>query len=164
MTNDAKTHSLGDMEWRREAFTMAFYVAVVLIAALVAFDDSRRLPALGLVWGTTVGLALAHLFAFDLATRLVKGSFKSDDDRSLASAQLTGAVAVALVATVPVLLFPDERVLDAMRFVLSALIALAAFAVGKNSGASTLRSSVFAVLVLIVGVAVALIKNLLLGH
>ena len=164
MNENADALSFGSIEWRREAFTMAFYVAVVLIAALVAFDDERRLPALGLVWGTTVGLALAHLFAFDLATRLVKGGLRSDHDRALASAQLTGATIIAVVASVPVLFFTDERVLDAMRFVLSALIALAAFAVGKNSGASTMRSSAFALLVLVVGIAVALIKNLLLGH
>lgn len=161
---DEKRSSLRNVEWRREAFTMAFYVAVVLTAALVAIDDERRLPALGLVWGTTVGLALAHLFAFDLATRLVGGHLTANHDRSLASAQLTGASVIAVVASLPAFLVTDENVVDAMRFVLSALIALAAFAVGRNSGASTTRSSLFALLVLLVGTAVALVKNLLLGH
>ena len=164
MTEDGNTNSFGSVEWRREAFTMAFYVAVVLIAALVAFDNQPRLPALGLVWGTTVGLALAHLFAFDLATRLVRGRLHSDHDRSLASAQLTGATVIAMITSLPVLFFTDESVVDAMRFVLSAVIALAAFAVGKSSGAGTIRSSIFALLVLLVATAVALVKNLLLGH
>lgn len=155
---------VSNAELRREAYTMAFYVAIVLIAALVAFDDSRRLPALGLVWGTTVGLALAHLFAFRLASRLVMRRRAASHDRSLALAQLSGAAAVGGVASLPVLLFSDEYVVDAMRFVLSALIALAAFSIGKSSGASTIRSSVFALLILAVGTAVALVKNVLLGH
>lgn len=143
---------------------MAFYVTVVLIAALIAFDDERRLPALGLVWGTTVGLTLAHLFAFDLASRLVRGDEVGGHQESLASAQLTGATAVGIVASIPVLLVSDEAVVDAMRFVLSAVLAVAAFAIGKNAGAGTTRSSVFALLVLVSGTTVALVKNLLLGH
>lgn len=151
-------------EWRREAYTMAFYVTIVLIAALAAFEDGDRLHALGLVWGTTLGLALAHLFAFRLASRLVSERHASRHDRSLAVAQLTGAALVGLLASVPVVLFSEEHVADAMRFVLSALIAVAAFAIGKNSGASTVRSTVFATLVLVAGIAVAVVKNYLLGH
>ncbi|HLT95304.1 MAG TPA: hypothetical protein VK070_00810, partial [Acidimicrobiia bacterium] len=61
------------LEWRREAFTMAFYVAVCLIAALAVVGDEASVPILGIIWGSTVGLALAHLFAFRLAARVVGG-------------------------------------------------------------------------------------------
>jgi hypothetical protein len=61
------------MELRREAYTMALYVAICLLAALAAVSE----PALDegahtfeLVWGTTVGLALAHWFAFRMSARL----------------------------------------------------------------------------------------------
>ena len=52
---------------------MALYVAVCLIAALTALANVTAVPGhiLGLVWGTTVGLALAHVFAFRIAGRLV---------------------------------------------------------------------------------------------
>jgi hypothetical protein len=52
---------------------MALYVAICLIAALTALENVTAVPGhiLGLVWGTTVGLALAHVFAFRVAGRLV---------------------------------------------------------------------------------------------
>jgi hypothetical protein len=57
---------------RKEAWTMALYVAVCLIAALTALESVTAVPGhiLGLVWGTTVGLAVAHVFAFRIAGRL----------------------------------------------------------------------------------------------
>jgi hypothetical protein len=41
---------------------MALYVAICLIAALTALENVMALPGhiIGLIWGTTVGLALAH--------------------------------------------------------------------------------------------------------
>jgi len=53
---------------------MALYVAIGLIAALTALENVTAVPGhiLGLVWGTTVGLALAHVFAFRIAGRLVQ--------------------------------------------------------------------------------------------
>ena len=62
-------------EQRKEGFTMALYVSVCLLAALTGLpDDADRhtLDVLGIVWGTTIGLALAHLFAFRLSARLVE--------------------------------------------------------------------------------------------
>jgi hypothetical protein len=49
---------------RKEGWTMALYVAICLIAALSALQNVIAVPGhvLGLVWGTTVGLALAHVF------------------------------------------------------------------------------------------------------
>jgi hypothetical protein len=51
-----------------ESSTMVLYVSVVLLAALVALDTSADIISdtelLGLIWGTTLGLALAHYFAF----------------------------------------------------------------------------------------------------
>lgn len=164
MAGESDVAGVFDVEWRREAFTMAFYVAIVLIAALVAIDDDHRLPTLGLIWGTTMGLALAHLFAFRLASGLVGERGPDAHSRSLAGAQLAGAIAIAAFSSLPVLFLPEEAEADGVRLVLSALIGLAAFAIGKSSGASTLRSTVFALLVLLLGTAVAVVKNVLLGH
>ena len=63
----------------REGITMVLYVAVVLLATLSALpaghdpaDAEMHGPVggelLAIVWGTTVGLALAHWFAFHVAT------------------------------------------------------------------------------------------------
>ena len=64
----------------REGITMVLYVAVVLLATLSALpaghdpaDAEMHGPVggelLAIVWGTTVGLALAHWFAFHVATQ-----------------------------------------------------------------------------------------------
>lgn len=144
---------------------MAFYVAIVLVAALVAIDDEEhRLPTLAIIWGTTIGLAVAHLFAFRLASRLVGSGRIGPNEGSLALAQLAGAAAVAMLATVPVLLFDSSAELDMTRLVLVGSIGLAAYAVGRSSGAGRMRSLLFAGGVLVLGVAVALFKNYLAGH
>ena len=62
-------------EQRKEGFTMALYVSVCLLAALTGLPDRadrHLLDVLGIVWGTTIGLALAHWFAFRLSARLVE--------------------------------------------------------------------------------------------
>lgn len=64
-----------DRELRKEPFTMALYVAVCLLAALTALSehaDRELVEVLGIVWGSTIGLALAHWFAFRMSARLVE--------------------------------------------------------------------------------------------
>jgi hypothetical protein len=151
-------------ELRREAYTMAFYVAVCLVAALLAIDREVHQPTLVIIWGTTIGLAVAHLFAFRLAGRLV-GTAEADPELArLAAAQLAGAAAVAAVATVPAVLVPPPHDVEVSRLVLSGVIGLGAYVVARGSGAGKLRSTVFGLSVLAAGVTVALVKNLLIGH
>ena len=90
---------------------MALYVAVCLIAALTALENVTAVPGdiLGLVWGTTVGLALAHVFAFRVAGRLVHDGVLPKADRIVSVVQLVGAAAVAVVVSVPVLLASTEQ-------------------------------------------------------
>lgn len=144
---------------------MAFYVAICLIAALVAIDNEQhRVPTLAIIWGTTIGLALAHLFAFRLASRLVGYGQVGPHERALALAQLAGATAVAILASIPVLLLDAPAALDMARLILVVLIGLAAYAVGRSSGASRFRALLFSGGVLMLGLAVALFKNYLAGH
>jgi hypothetical protein len=82
----------------------------------------------------------------------------------LALSQIVGAAAVALLCTIPVVVLPATSELDAARVLLAGFIAVVAFGVAKGSGASTTRSAVYASLTLVVGVAVALTKNVLSGH
>ena len=51
------------VEVRRDAYTMAFYVSVCLLAALSAVAeraDAGQVDVFKITWGTTVGLAVAH--------------------------------------------------------------------------------------------------------
>ena len=150
-----------------EAITMALYVAVCLLAALIALGDpaeGHHVRAIGLVWGTAVGLALAHLFAFRLAARWISGGTLSADDSSAALAQLAGAVFVAALATVPIVLFGPSLEFDLVRLVLAALIGGTGFAAARGAGASRARAVLAGVGVLLVAVAVAVTKNYIGGH
>src|SRR3954452_7058316 len=106
-------------ELLREAATMILYVSVVEIAELAAipeehFAGGRTTGAVGgqllaIVWGTAVGLALAHWFAFRVAAPGFRGDRPSRLDAQVGVAQLAGAAFVAAVCSLPVLLLSDVR-------------------------------------------------------
>jgi len=157
-------------EQRKEGFTMALYVSVCLLAALTGLPDRadrHLLDVLGIVWGTTIGLALAHWFAFRLSARLVESGELRREDTQLALAQLVGAAAIAAACTVPILLLPTSAELDAVRFLLAAFISVVAYGVVRSSAGdhgSRLRALAYAGVVLCIALAVATVKNTLGGH
>lgn len=146
---------------------MGLYVSVCLLAALVALGESAshgHVRVLGIVWGTTMGLALAHLFAFRLSSRLVGSGSLTSDDRLLGVAQLAGATAVAILATIPVVLLPATVETDVTRLLLAGFIAVVGYSVARSSGAGTVRSLLYGTSILVVGLTVAIVKNVLSGH
>jgi hypothetical protein len=154
------------VEMSLESSTMALYVSVVLLAELVAIKDAAARgdsEMLGVIWGTTLGLALAHFFAFRVASRLVRGSAFHRRDMQLALAQLSGAAVVAALCTIPVVLLRTPRH-DVVRLELAVLLGIAGYASGRTGGASRPRSLMTGALVLMLGVTVALVKNVLVGH
>src|SRR5262249_24383311 len=82
----------------REAVTMILYVSVVEIAELASlpeghFAHGRVTGAVGaglaeIVWGTAVGLALAHWFAFRLAAPAFRGERPTRLDTYIGLAQV----------------------------------------------------------------------------
>jgi hypothetical protein len=80
----ASTDHIDPDHLRKEGWTMALYVAICLIAALTALANVTAVPGhiIGLVWGTTVGLAVAHVFAFRL---LVVWSMTANSPKPIAS-------------------------------------------------------------------------------
>ena len=154
------------VELLKEAFTMALYVAICLLAALIALPESavEHTDLAGLVWGVTVGLALAHLFAFRLSARLVGAGAVRREDVESGGVQLLGAAAIALPASVVVLLLPTSAELEVVELLLAGFIALTGFAVARGSGAGLLRSLVYAAAMLVVAVLIAVLKNVLAGH
>jgi VIT1/CCC1 family predicted Fe2+/Mn2+ transporter len=156
-----------EVELRKEACTMALYVAICLRAALSAVSEhggTDELDAFKIVWGTTVGLAVAHWFAFRVSARLVASGTIRRHDAEAAGAQVAGAVAVALLATVPVLFLPKSVELDVARLVLAGFIAIIGYAVARSSGGTRGRSLVYAASILVVAALVAVVKNVLAGH
>src|SRR5690349_2656754 len=82
----------------REAATMVLYVSVVEIAELAALPESHfgggrvtgpvGAQLLAIVWGTAVGLALAHWFAFRVAAPAFRGDSPTRRDTRIGLAQL----------------------------------------------------------------------------
>lgn len=155
------------LEQALEASTMALYVSVVLLGGFVAVRDSTftsQEATLGLIWGTTIGLALAHLYAFRVSSRLVRGRAFDHADLESAVAQLVGAASVAVLCTIPVALFPPTSEHDVIRLELAVLLGAAGYFSGRSGGASRLRSLALAIGVLGVGMAVVLTKLALASH
>lgn len=108
--------------------------------------------------------ALAHWFAFQLSGRLVGADRIETHDAASAGAQIAGAAAVAVIASLPLPLTPSADEVVVVELVLAAFLGLVGFLVARGAGASRLRSTVCAIVVLVAAVAVALAKNALAGH
>lgn len=150
----------------REAVTMALYVCLVLAAEFVAAGEhvEDKHTAVGVIWGTAVGLALAHVFAFHLSARLFAGGRVSPATRVAAWAQMAAAAAVALIVTLPFLVFSLGPALDASGFILAALIGITAYIASRESGAGRTRSVVDGLVVLLVAMTVVSLKVALSGQ
>lgn len=149
----------------KEGCTMALYVAVCLLAAFAAIPEhDDRAHTIPITWGVTIGLALAHWFAFRVSARLVGDGRVRQTDVAVGVAQLAGAACVAVLASVPALLAPSSVELDVVTYVLAAFIAVTGYVVARSSGAGAACAVVYAVVVLVVAVAIAAIKNTLAGH
>jgi hypothetical protein len=154
------------LELRKEASTTALYVAICLLAALIALPEtgSAHAHVIRIIWGVTLGLALAHWFAFRVSARLVGAGSVSPEDVQSAGAQLAAAVAVAVLASIPVVLLPESAELALVEFILAAFIGVVGFAVARSAGATTARALIYAVSVLVVAVVIAGLKTGLAGH
>lgn len=151
----------------REFFAAALYMALVLLAALVAFPVDR-LPTDGTVVstlvGTAVGLVLAHWLAFRLAAHLtdVDGVWSAATGKE-AAAQVAGGVSVALVASVPFLLADGADAVRVALWLLAALPALTGLAIARLRNRSWVRSGAAAAAVFLVALVVVEVKAAV-GH
>ncbi len=144
---------------------MALYVAICLLGALLALpEDEVRSRSLPVVWGVTVGLAAAHWFAFRLSTRLVTAGAVGRLDVAIATAQLLGAAAVAVLASIVILIFPERLEVVATELALATFVALVGFVAVRGGGTSRVRALLYALVLFVFAVGLALLKNWLTGH
>lgn len=151
----------------REFFAAALYMALVLLAVLVAVP-TESLPSdasiVGLLIGSAIGLTLAHWLAFRLAAHLTEeGGFAAQSAVKEAVAQIAGGVTVAALATLPFVLLDGEAALLGALVVLAALPAATGVAIARLRGRSWLATLATAAVVLVVAIVVVLIKEGL-GH
>jgi hypothetical protein len=150
-----------DTELRKDALTMALYVAVGLLGALSLFDSSLggdRIQLVAQVWGITIGLVLAHVFAFVVAAHHAGQGSMRRHDLEAAGAHLIGGVGVAVVATLAVILVPDAAELRTVRFVLAFFIGAVGYAVRRSNGAKVGSSLLFGLITVVVALFIAQIK------
>jgi hypothetical protein len=150
-----------------EVTTMALYVSIALLAALAAVDEDAlsRNDVLLLVWGTALGLAVAHYVAFRLASALARGRHLGRADVVVAGVQFLGAMIVpAVVTIVELLLGDDEDDVDTAEFALAVILGVTGYLVSRGNGASRGRAVLLGLGVLVVGLVTALVKNALAGH
>lgn len=165
------------IEARREAVTMMLYVSIVLLATLSVLPTGEGSNEAGheaagvhgaglvsLVWGTALGLALAHWFAFRVTSRVFAGSRPRETDLMIGAAQVIGAAAVAALCTVPIVLFDDSADVQATGFVPALIVGAAGYAAARIPGRSRLYSAVVGLVALVLGLLVATVKNILAGH
>lgn len=154
---DARMHLL------REALTMALYVTICLIAGVIALPEPRE-HLLGWVWGIAIGLVLAHFFAFELSAELFSGESFSRAELRVGGAHLTGAAVVAALTSVPLLVVPASREALWVLVVLVSVLAITSYNTARRWGSRRLRAALYAATVALVALAIALVKNYLVGH
>lgn len=140
---------------------MGLYLAIVLLSLLVGFGgDGDRGEELRLLWGTALGLVLAHYFAVRLAdvfARAVPTPTRDDVARGLA--MLLAAMGIAAVASVPYLF--DISTLDASTAASVALLAVigaTAFTSVRRAGGPVNRALAFTLIVVAVASVVVTVK------
>jgi hypothetical protein len=162
------------VEVLREAATMVLYVSVVEIAEFAALPEDHfahgRVAGpvggqlLAILWGTAIGLAIAHWFAFRVAAPGFRGESPTRLDVRIGLAQLGGAVFVAAVSSLPVLLFSDVRAQETVGDVPAVIIGVIGYFVARASGKSRLPSAFYGLTALALGVVIALVKSTLAAH
>ncbi len=158
----------------REAVVMVLYVSVVEIAELAAIPETHAAGGrvtgpvggelLALLWGTAVGLALAHWFAFRLAGHAFRGERVTSLDTRIGLAQVGAAMFVAAVSSVPVLVLSDERAQQFTGDVPALLIGVVGYIIARSTGKSRVAAAAFGITALALGVLVAAVKGYLAGH
>ena len=150
-----------DPSLRREADMMGFYVALALLVALSTGSDGSshsRPEVLWIIWGTTVGLALAHWFALSLSVRLVRDPSLHHTPSEMLFSQVVMSFVVALIASAAVLLSPTSVGRFSARLSAAIFIGLLVLVESRFSGSTLGRALGLGFVALGGGVVLAAIK------
>ncbi len=161
-------------ELQREFAVMTLYVSIVLLATLSALPadygdpatstGSSEPPLVVIVWSTSIGLALAHWFAFVVGAAGFRGGKLHRQEWELATAHVAAAVMVALSTTIPIVVTNQISDVRAAAFAPAIFIGFAGYRVAKSADRSTGASLLAGAIGLVLGLAVAGVKAFLSGH
>jgi len=150
-----------DPALRRESDMMGFYVCITVLAALTLGRDHAGQPqndVLGVVWGTTVGLALAHWFAVTVSARIIPNPDRHHTPVEEFTSQLLMASIVAVTTTLVVILLPPDVERLGARLTASGFIGLIVAWESRRGGTSWSRALAHGVLALTAATAIAMVK------
>ena len=145
---------------RREAVTLGLYLSIVILALLVGLsaDDSVE-HQMQLIWGTAIGLSVAHLFAYRMTAVFAAGGKMSEEDWYSILGMTIATVVIAGLATVPYLLIDDPLNANTVAMLLlTGVIGFTAYATAKKAGLTGTRAAGYTVLVLVAAAIVVAIK------
>jgi hypothetical protein len=150
----------------REAMTMALYVSLVLCGEFVTLRGHLESAAfaLSVIWGTAVGLTLAHVFAFNLAGMLVEREAFRRQAPAVAIAQVLAAGAVAVALSLPFAVLDLSQALTLDQYIVAGFIGGTGWGIAHAAGRSGLQALAVGFFMLALGVAVVLVKAALSAH
>jgi hypothetical protein len=154
-----------DPSLRREADMMAFYLGITLLVALSVSKDAAPPPMpelLLIIWGTTIGLAVAHWFALGLSAYLVDDPGLHHSPRELLFSQLIMAVILAVVASIAVGVAPlVEEELFSGRVAVAVFVGALVVVESRARGHRLVRALALGAVALGLAIAVTVIKLVL---
>ena len=157
------------MEAQREAFTMTLYMAIVVLSVQIVGEPSESAwEDIRLILGTAVGLLLAHLLAFRLAASLFAAPAMAENTGERLEelevstwAVIRAAFLVVAVAVLPYLILDVEWASLASTIALSLIIGASAYIVGRAYGRSNAQGWMYAGVVTLLALGIAIIKAIL---
>jgi hypothetical protein len=150
-----------------ETTTMALYLAISMLALLSALPHGEggvTHTVAGTVWGTIAGLTLAHLLAFRLSGKLLGGGWLDRAEVYALGGQVVAAIGVGLLVSVPLVWSSGTQAVAYARLVLAAMIGVFAYGVAIQQSPSRGRALLYAAVVVVISLGVAVVKNRLAGH
>lgn len=150
-----------DLGLRREAEMMGLYVSLTLLAVLLTgsdLDAHTKLDVLWIVWGTTIGLAIAHWFAMVLSVRLVRDPHVHHTPVEMLLSQLLMAMVLALSATAVVLVLPERFDRLGARVTAASFIGVIVYVESRAGGRTSRHAARLGVSVLAIAYSIAALK------
>jgi hypothetical protein len=154
------------LELVKEGFTTALYVAICLLAALIAPPETggAREHVIRIIWGVTIGPRARTLVRVSLVGTRGGSRSRPAGERRIRGRPAGGSRRRGAAGVDPVVVFDASPELAFVELVLAAFVGLLGFCVARGVGANRTRSLVYAIGVLVIALLIAGLKNGMAGH
>lgn len=154
------------IEAAREAFTMALYQSLSILAVLLATptpsDDAANVKVAITVFLTGLGLLLAHHIAFRLSSRLVNHGLLDEASVRLLAAQFKGGLPIVVGAAIPPLVLGADLGTTVSEILLLALVVLVGYRAVRQ--AVDRRRALGYLIGLVVVISLLMVLKTAVGH